>query len=145
MLEYISYNLCCFRSLMYFYAASSSPLHHFFLFNSILCCSLKAELRNTLARMRSGGIEEATEDGPRVVLRDRLESLLKGGCGRSFATQSAAFKHMKHCCPNILDPYAFEEPNPVKAASKDLAFHGDRGLGGVYVEQVIVITLFCST
>jgi hypothetical protein len=86
--------------------------------------------------MRSGGIEEATEDGPRIELRDRLEALLKGGCGRSFATQSAALKHMKHCCPNIIEPYAFEEPNPVKAASKDLAFHGDRGLGGVYVEEV---------
>ena len=87
--------------------------------------------------MRAGGLAEATGDGARTDLRDRLQRLLLGGCGRSFATQRAAFQHMQHCCPGVLDPAALAAGDPATAAAAALAVQGDAGLGGVDLNQVL--------
>lgn len=67
------------------------------------------EVKDTLARLYKCGLEEATQTGDRLQRRDRLKECLKGGCGRSFATQLTVFKHMKDCCPDVIDPDALTE------------------------------------
>jgi DNA-binding transcriptional ArsR family regulator len=47
----------------------------------------ESELSEALARLRQGGLVEATGDGGKIGMRDRLKVLLQGGCGRSFSTQ----------------------------------------------------------
>lgn len=68
-----------------------------------------SEVKETLSRLFKCGLEEATQTGDRLERRDRLKLCLKGGCGRSFATQLSVFKHMKSCCVDVIDPDALTE------------------------------------